>query len=316
MLETDVAIQSGATRLAGTFCLPACRGTFPAVLMIHGSGPLDRDENMKGQSLDIFNTVARGLAEAGIASLRYDKRGCGASGGHFFQAGHADLVADAANCLDAMARFEGVKTDAVFLLGHSEGCIIAPQVSLQRPIAAGMILLCPFLEFFESLLLRQAAQLDKEAAHLPGWSGWAKRFSNRIIGSSLALQKRLIQKVKHSSSPMIRFCFTRQPAKWYRELMALDPSGIFSRTTAPMLLIGGENDLQCQPDDVFKIASIAKGKSEAWIVENMNHLLRLDENPPSLAGIARTIKAPMEPIVIERIVQWIRKTACQPQPCG
>ncbi len=61
MQETDVVIQSGATRLAGTFCVPARNGFFPAVLMTHGSGPLDRDENMKGQSLDIFNTIARGL---------------------------------------------------------------------------------------------------------------------------------------------------------------------------------------------------------------------------------------------------------------
>lgn len=113
MHETDVAIQSGGARLAGTFCVPAGRVFFPAVLMIHGSGPLDRDENMYGQRLDIFNqrldifnTVARGLAEAGIASLRYDKRGCGASAGDFFQTGHADLVADAVNCLDALSRCE------------------------------------------------------------------------------------------------------------------------------------------------------------------------------------------------------------------
>ena len=63
--------------------------------MVHGSGPLDRNENVKkGSHLNLFNTLAHHLAGIGIASLRYDKRGCGESTGDYYAAGHSDLLAD------------------------------------------------------------------------------------------------------------------------------------------------------------------------------------------------------------------------------
>lgn len=92
MQEQEVRIQSGEVELIGILCSPDGTGKFPAVLMVHGRGPLDRDENMKGQQLNIFNAIAHVLAQRGIASLRYDKRGYGASSGDFMSAGHADLV--------------------------------------------------------------------------------------------------------------------------------------------------------------------------------------------------------------------------------
>ena len=60
--------------------------------MIHGSGPMDRNENMPGQSLNVFNTIAEHLAEKGIASLRYDKRGCGKSGGNYLGLVNTNLI--------------------------------------------------------------------------------------------------------------------------------------------------------------------------------------------------------------------------------
>lgn len=75
MHEQKINIQSGNEILAGTLCLPKVTGQFPVVLLVHGSGPLDRDGNMKRQKLNLFNTIAHVLAANGIASLRYDKRG-------------------------------------------------------------------------------------------------------------------------------------------------------------------------------------------------------------------------------------------------
>ena len=68
MVEHEVHVDADGGRLSGTLCLPAEEGLCPVVLMIHGSGPLDRDENMKGQRLEVFNAVAHRLAKSGIAS--------------------------------------------------------------------------------------------------------------------------------------------------------------------------------------------------------------------------------------------------------
>jgi uncharacterized protein len=76
VLELDVRIEASAAVLSGTFCIPSVEGAFPVVSMLPGSGPLDRNENVEGQRLDIFNTIAHQLVEMGYASLRYDKRGC------------------------------------------------------------------------------------------------------------------------------------------------------------------------------------------------------------------------------------------------
>ena len=84
MIEKRQIVVIGDVRLAGELLLPGSSRTHPTVVMIHGSGPLDRNENTKSQSLNIFNTLANHLATQGIASFRYDKRGCGKSGGDYF----------------------------------------------------------------------------------------------------------------------------------------------------------------------------------------------------------------------------------------
>lgn len=306
MLEEEIRIDSAGTSLAGAFCRPAPDGRFPVVLMIHGSGPLDRNENFKGQRLDVFNALAHGLAAHGIASLRYDKHGCGASTGDYLHTGHEDLVADAVNCLDALCRIDGVAADKVFLLGHSEGSIIAPQVCLRRPHVAGMVLLCPFIEPMESVLIRQATQVRSELKQLPGFTGLLNRLMCRIFGDPLTWQQRLIRKLKSTSSPVFRSGLGKVPAKWFRELMAMDPAAIFTATTTPMFLIGGEKDMQCRPDDVFRIAEVCGAKSETWLVDNMNHVLRSDDGPPSITGSARLLGRPIEPALVDRIARWIQ----------
>ena len=97
MIEKEITFQSGNIRMAGSLCLPAKEGNFPCVLMIHGSGPVDRNENAKQLKIitvkmNVFNTIAHHLANIGVASLRYDKRGCGKSSGNYGEAGLYDLL--------------------------------------------------------------------------------------------------------------------------------------------------------------------------------------------------------------------------------
>ncbi len=305
MHEEQVRVKSGDVELAGTLCAPEKNGRFPAVLMVHGSGPLDRNENVKGQPLNIFNAMAHALADCGIASLRYDKRGCGDSSGDYMRAGHSDLVQDALCCLDFLEEFEQVSANDLYILGHSEGCVIAPQMALQRPAVSGLVLLCPFIENIESVLHRQAVQLQKEIDAMRGIRGAFYRVLVKLIGSPVASQARLLAKVRESDLPVVRSGLTRFPARWLRELLALDTESIFASTNTPMILIGGEKDLQCNPGDIFRIEEIAPSPTETLMFEGMTHLLRVDEAAASLLGSRRLLKRDVEKTLTEKTAQWI-----------
>lgn len=307
MIEKEIAIDSYGNRLSGTVCLPEGDWRFPLVLMLHGSGPLDRDENMKGQQLNVFNTIAHYLAREGIASLRYDKRGCGKSSGDYFATGHANLVHDAICWFDVLRQGDFCAPERMYLLGHSEGCIIAPQVSAVRPSVAGLMLLCPFVDDIESILIKQASQLENEFKSLPGLGGVVRRVLSRMMGVTVKNQKKLVRILKSTNKETFRSGLHKVPAKSLRELMRLDARAIFSQVTCPMLLIGGEKDLQCDPSDVGRIAELAKGSVDKHVIKNLTHVLRFDERQASLLGSAELIKKPMEPVVLELIAAWINE---------
>jgi len=311
MIERDITINSHGNSLSGTICLPEESARFPLVLMVHGTGPLDRDENMKEQHLNVFNTIAHCLAQGGIASLRYDKRGCGRSAGDYYTAGNSDLVHDAIHWFDALREYDFCDADRIFILGHSEGCIIAPQVSMERPAVAGLILLCPFVDNMESILIKQATQLQKEFEGSPGGSGLLRRILSRVMGMTVASQQKLIDRIKSSDTETLRVRGQKVPAKSLRELIRLDPCAIFSQVTCPMLLIGGEKDLQCDPADGGRIVEVAKSPVDAHVVKNLTHVLRLDERPASILGSAELANKPVEPIVLDLVAGWLKKQCFQ-----
>lgn len=261
MVEKEFVITSNGHALSGTLCLPTDVGRYPTVLMVHGTGPNDRDENIPGQKLDVFNMIARTLAAHGVASLRYDKRGCGKSSGDYYVTGHFDLVGDAVSWIDALTQqSENCDPNRLFVLGHSEGCIIAPQVYAQRPRVAGLILLCPFVDDMENILVKQARQIEAEFASTPGVSGFFRKILGRVLGFSVASQLKLIQRLKTSEQAVFRSGLEKIPAKALRELLTLKPREIFAQVQCPLLLIGGEKDLQCDPADVGRIAEIAPAR--------------------------------------------------------
>jgi len=194
MIEKEITTNSNGADLSGTLCLPEENKRFPIVLMIAGSGPVDRDENMAGQQINIFNTIAHHLVKEGFASLRYDKRGCGKSKGNFYKTGHFDLVNDAIHWFDALQEQEFC--EKIFVLGHSEGSIIAPQVGLKRASAAGLILLSPFIDNIESILIKQAAQLQKEFDA----GGLFRKWLARMMGATVASQRKLINKMNYPAA--------------------------------------------------------------------------------------------------------------------
>jgi pimeloyl-ACP methyl ester carboxylesterase len=309
MLERPIEVQSQGVQLVGTLCLPVEQGRFPVVVMVHGSGPLDRDENMKGQKLDVFNTIAHRLAQGGIASVRYDKRGCGASQGDYYSAGLHDLIDDLTCWIDSLQQSPHVRADRTLLLGHSEGCLVAAQASLRRPHIAGLMLLCPFVEPVEDVLLSQAAQIGRELEAKTGLSRLAVRLMNRVLGTPVDNQRRLIGKLRDTAAPSLRVGLERLPAKCLREMLSVDVAQVYAATRCPMLLVGGEKDLQCNPADVARIAELAADRAEPHVVANLTHVLRREHGTPTILGAAGLLSQPVDPEVLAIVAKWAQTGA-------
>jgi uncharacterized protein len=293
MLELELEIEALGAVLSGTLCLPSDRAPSPCVLMLPGSGPLDRDENMDGQRLNIFNTIARQLAEIGFASLRYDKRGCGKSTGEYIQAGYFDFVEDAVACFDRLKCHPLCVSDQIYALGHSEGTLTAMHLNLQRHDIAGIIQLCPIAEDFESALVRQAEHVRSVMGEVPE------------LGDLVASQKTLIERVRAKKAQPNEVESHQIGLKWFREILEIDLRQIYAKMNRPMLLIAGAKDVQCHPAEVPGIREITSAPVDIYVVPNLTHVLRLDREEPSLLRYPELIENPVEPVVLGLISQWL-----------
>ena len=312
MIEKEVIFYSGDIKLAGSLCLPADEGSFPGVLTIHGSGPVDRDENTRQLKLfkvklNIFNTIAHYLADKGIASLRYDKRGCGKSSGSSGDAGLHDLIEDGKAAYECLATQEHIKKHLTFLLGHSEGTMIAPRIAVEHPDIAGLILLGAQAQNLEEALKYQAGKIKEDIEQGRGLNRFITRMVWKLIRyDPVKTQPILLQKVRSTDKASFRYKGQRVNAKWLREHFDYTPLETLRDVTCPILAITGEKDIQVDPQDVVRIAEHAKGDVEYHIVPNLTHILRLDDGPPSILSYKKLLKKDMDPLLLDTIYNWLK----------
>src|SRR3954453_9018005 len=132
--EIEVMIQ-GQYPLAETLTIPEGKNEkFPLVVMVHGRGPINRDSNSKGMPMNIFKELSDLVVAEGFASIRYDKRGVGATKGDYYEAGVYDLIEDVLAVLEFAKKHPNIDSENVILLGHSEGSILAPFVNEKVPV--------------------------------------------------------------------------------------------------------------------------------------------------------------------------------------
>jgi len=311
MIEKEVTFQSGNIRLAGSLCLPGEEGHFPCVLMIHGSGPVDRNENAKQLKIitvkvNIFNTIAHHLAKIGIASLRYDKRGCGKSSGNYEEAGMYDLLEDADAAFHHLSQSEHVNGDRIFLLGHSEGTLLAPKLCLKHSEVAGLILIAPAVQNLEHALVYQARKIKDDIETGGGLNRRIIRLTWNIFGDPLENQKVILERVKSTTNPFFRYKLQKINAKWFREHLNDNPIDTMSSVSCPILAIAGEKDIQADPQEVTQLADLAKGELQYHIVPNLTHILRLDTGEPSILNYKKLLKKDMDSSILDLIDEWLR----------
>jgi uncharacterized protein len=299
--EVELAFPGRDISLRGTLTIPAGTGPYPAVLLIAGSGMVDRDENLPSLRLDVLRQLAAQLASIGVASLRYDKRGVGQSGGDFLRAGLLDNVADAACALAALRHHAAIIPTQVMLLGHSEGAVISVKLAGDGADVAGLVLLgCPAQQG-EHVLAWQSARV---AEGLTGFNRWLVKLLRINV---TARQMRHLERIKNSTDdvmPSPRGGMLN--AKWFREFMAYDPLDSFARLRAPVLAITGAKDIQVDPADLTRMAVHARTEFTHHVVPDVNHILRYEPGKPSTSNYVKQVTDPIDPRVVALILDWVR----------
>ncbi len=156
--EQEVEFPGGApsVTLAGTLSVPTGAGPHPAVVLMSGSGPQDRDESLPGLTLRPFALLADALARAGIAVLRYDDRGTARSTGVHATATIDEFTADGTAALGWLRERDEVDRSRTGVLGHSEGGIYAARIAAEDPDVAFVVGLAPVARSGFDLLVAQA----------------------------------------------------------------------------------------------------------------------------------------------------------------
>jgi uncharacterized protein len=273
--------------------------------MVHGSGAQDRDGNISGFNTQIFKYIAEYLAQQGIASFRYDKRGCGKSEGNFNIAGLSEMVEDACAAIDFISgQSSKIDSKNLYILGHSEGAVLAPEISTKRKNLAGILMLCASLRSFEEDGIKNAEVLNRDLNNMTGIKGKLARLFF-YTKDPLQTMTNLRQKVERTKADKMWVAFSRVSTKFYRETFNYDVKYFLKNSTLPILAIGGGKDFQCHPDDTLLISKISPSQSEVHIIADMDHMLRHQSGEPSILSYASSAKIPIVPKVNELIYAWI-----------
>jgi uncharacterized protein len=274
--------------------VPDTAGSAPAALILSGSGPLDRDSNMPGQVLDGANALADALAERGMASLRYDKRGVGRSDGSYLETGFDLETSDAAAALDWIGASPEVDARRVAVVGHSVGATIAARLASRNPAVAAVVLLVGAVRRGEEVMEWQS---ERVAASLTG-------LARLGAGWFLRRQARTRRVLRESEEDVIRIMWQSIPARWMREFMSYDPAGDLPAIRCPVLAITGGNDVQVDAGDVERIGALVEGPFTGLTPETLTHLLRTDPKP-GLAGYRSQLKRPVDAQLLRTVAAWL-----------
>lgn len=293
MIEEDITLVSGDVSLSGTLLVHAASAGI--VLFVHGSGPLDRNQDGPTTPLGTFRVLAKAVGEVGFSSLRWDKRGVGRSTGNYTLIGQDDLVADVGAMIDfAHERDLG----PVYLCGHSEGTALAPAAAQGRDVA-GFILICPYAAKGSDILMQQARRSDAVVDGLP----WHKRLLARLFGRPSKWQAKIIHRLGSTRGDYIRVAFKKVPARWLRDFAASNAAVIHAQNKKPTLVVVAQHDAQCAPEDGSKIAAMNL-KAELIELPDLSHLLR-HTTDPSLSDYARQLNEPQDERVAAVVCEWL-----------
>ncbi len=295
-LEREVTVGESEWKLPGTLTLPKGSGPWPGVVLVHGSGPQDRDQTVGGHK--VFKDLAEGLATRGVAVLRYEKRT------RHYAARMAALqeltvqqetVEDAVKAAELLRALPEIDPTRVFVLGHSLGGYLAPRILRQAPWIAGVILMAANTRPLATLIVEQAEYI----ASLDPANEAARRQAEKL--KEMAAQ---IQSIEEGKSELRGAM--GMPASYIRDLKGYDPAAEMSKLQTPALILQGERDYQVRMVDFNRWKETLKGRADVSLKSypTLNHLFAAGEGKSSPAEYQKPGHVDQQ--VIEDIAAWIR----------
>ena len=315
--EAEFENHAAHITLAGTFTIPReAQGAAktrkpPAVVLIVGSGPNDRDESILGHKP--FLVLADYLTRHGIAVLRYDKRGVGQSKGVYKTATSADFAADASAAVDSLLARSDIDHRRIGLIGHSEGGILAPMVAAERKDIAFVVLLAGTGVNGERVVLEQTGTMSRSEGMSEAEIAKQHKRVERVVAilkaerSIPAAEKKIHDEFGYS--PEVDRLLLHNDA-WSRYFLNYDPATALEKLKMPVLALMGGLDMQVAPDENLAAiaAALKKGGNDRFTtlrLPGLNHLFQtaVTGAPSEYGRIEETIA----PVALETITQWIRR---------
>jgi len=326
--NTSLGLHYGAT-----ITIPAGKGPFPAALLITGSGPQNRDEEMMGHKP--FAVLADALTRNGFVVLRVDDRGIGKSSGQFRDATSADFADDARSSLQYLLSRPEVNRKKTGLIGHSEGGLIAPMVAASSKDIDFIILLAGPGIKIDSLMAEQNAAILRQAgvstraidAYIALYQSACKTILSTNDSTAATLKvKELIDQWAKSTDPAIlnelglsaaeshekiaNGMVKELQSKWYRYFLAFDPTPYLKSLHCKVLALNGGKDIQVvASSNLAGIESaLKKSKSKNYTVKELpglNHLFQTCK-ACTVAEYGQ-LEETFSPVALEEINNWLNK---------
>lgn len=305
--EREVQVGSEPWVLPGTLSLPKGAGPFPAVVLVHGSGPHDRDETIGPNKP--FRDLAWGLASRGIAVLRYEKR----TKAHGLKMGaikdsltvKEETIDDALAAVSVLRDTQAIDASRIFVLGHSLGGMLAPKMGALDRRIAGLIILAGNTRPLEDLFLDQRR--------------WLFSLDGEVSESEKATLKELEEQVARVKSPELSAATPPESlpsgvsATYWLALRGYDPPSVAKDLKQPMLILQGARDYQVTMDDYRGSQEALSSRSdvELKIYPKCNHLFIEGEGTSTPAEYQ--VPGHVAEAVIDDIANW---TASGHKPRG
>ena len=327
--EITFVNSKAAISFAATLTIPEGKGPFPCTILITGSGPQNRDEEIKGNKP--FLVLADHFTRNGIAVLRYDKRGVGDSGGDFSTATIFDFADDVSAAVEYIKTLDGFSS--IGLVGHSEGGLIAPIVANKNNNIDFIVLMAgPGLTGKEILELQSSLIIKQMGISSKGLEVYKKTQStmlqivvntknNEETLKKLSVASKIYSELSEEDQYIIGYDPERYDdnlkvlvSPWMRTFLSFDPRSELEKVKTPVLAIIGEKDMQVPPQENLSeiSAALIRGGNmdhEIHELKNLNHLFQTCETgaPAEYIEIEETFNVEAMNI----ITKWIQKKGSQ-----
>ncbi|MFI5149266.1 MAG: alpha/beta hydrolase family protein [Bacteroidia bacterium] len=314
-INEEVLIENtpAKVKLAGTLSMPSEGTSFPALILITGSGPQDRNEELFGHKP--FLLLADYLCRRGFAVLRYDDRGTAKSTGDFASSTTADFAGDVKAAVTYLKSRPEINCHLIGLLGHSEGGMIAPMIASEDKDIAFLVLLAgPGIKCAELLTLQSAAVArsmgasDLQIALASGMNkkiyAWAQ-----LDGTAGADSTRNYLLKSGMTKEMVEKQVKAVSSAWFKYFISFDPAVYLSKVTCQVLALNGTKDIQVPYKENLEgiHASLQKaqnGHLTAHEFPGLNHLFQHCDKC-TVAEYA-VLEQTMDPEVLSYVGQWLR----------